>query len=358
MVTDFKAKRAVAIWIGIGVLMLFIQVLLGGITRLTGSGLSITEWQVITGTIPPLDHSAWLTAFEKYKATPQYRLLNTHFSLADFKYIFFWEWIHRFWARLIGIVFIFGFVYMAGKKYLKKDMQRPLIILFLFGALQGLIGWVMVKSGLSGDEIYVKPIRLSAHFIFALGLIAYAHWFFLQLIIPENKRNHFRSAVFVCKILLMLLFIQFIFGALMAGHKAATAAPTWPDINGEIIPSTIWKHELGARNFVENKTTIHFVHRTFGYLLFLATLLFTGYLQRILIENRFLKKIAVLPLICTIFQLGLGVLAILFSLQIVPNQWGIFETIALLHQITAMLLLLSIVTVLYIINGKSSSIPS
>ena len=132
-----SSYRPVAIWIGIGIIMLIIQVVLGGVTRLTGSGLSITEWNVITGTIPPLTENAWLTEFHKYQQTPQYQLLNTNFTLADFKFIFFWEWLHRFWARLIGVVFIIGFIYLLAKRYLKTEMIQPLITLFLLGALQG-----------------------------------------------------------------------------------------------------------------------------------------------------------------------------------------------------------------------------
>ncbi len=130
-------NRAVAFWVLGGTIMLLIQVMLGGITRLTGSGLSITEWNVITGTIPPLSHQQWMIEFDKYKQTPQYHLLNTGFSLSDFKFIFFWEWFHRFWARLVGVVFIVGFVYLLLKRKMKTEMIKPLLILFLLGALQG-----------------------------------------------------------------------------------------------------------------------------------------------------------------------------------------------------------------------------
>src|SRR5829696_1205231 len=145
------SSRAVAIWIMAGVGMLLVQVILGGITRLTGSGLSITEWDVVTGVIPPLNEQQWLTEFEKYRQTPQFKLLNFDFTLSDFKNIFFWEWFHRFWGRLIGVAFAIPFVIFLIEKRFKKNMVGPLVLLFLFGALQGVIGWIMVKSGLSGD---------------------------------------------------------------------------------------------------------------------------------------------------------------------------------------------------------------
>jgi len=182
------SSRPVAIWVYIGVFMLLIQVILGGITRLTGSGLSITEWNVVTGALPPIAQSQWQEEFDKYRQTEQFRVLNSDFTLSDFKFIFFWEWFHRFWARLVGVVFVVGFVGLLWKRRLQSRMIRPLLILFLLGALQGAVGWIMVVSGFTGDAIYVKPTRLALHFIFALGLIVYAFWFALQLSIPLTDR--------------------------------------------------------------------------------------------------------------------------------------------------------------------------
>src|ERR1700684_816602 len=149
------SSRAVAIWVFMGVGMLLVQVILGGITRLTGSGLSITEWNVVTGTLPPLNQQQWVTEFDKYRQTPQFSLIHADFNLSDFKFIFFWEWFHRLWSRGVGVVFIVGFVYLVWKKALTKPMIKPLLILFLLGALQGAVGWIMVKSGLGGNAIYV-----------------------------------------------------------------------------------------------------------------------------------------------------------------------------------------------------------
>ena len=174
-----KAQKAVAAWIYIGVAMLLVQVVLGGITRLTGSGLSITEWKVVDGALPPFTEQQWMMAFARYRQTPQYQLLNTDFTLHNYKFIYFWEWFHREWARLISVVFVIGFVYLLVKKYLQAAMIKPLLILFLLGALQGAIGWIMVKSGLTDDMVYVKPLKLALHFVFALVLICYAWWFAL-----------------------------------------------------------------------------------------------------------------------------------------------------------------------------------
>lgn len=180
-----RSARPIAIWLLIGVAMLMIQVLLGGITRLTGSGLSITEWKPIMGAIPPLNDHDWNLAFEKYKQIAQFKYLNSNFTLADFKSIFFWEWFHRFWARLIAVTFLIPFIIFIFQKRFKKEMIKPMIILFLLGALQGLVGWIMVQSGLEDSElVYVSHYKLAIHFILALVLIAYALWFALKLLVP------------------------------------------------------------------------------------------------------------------------------------------------------------------------------
>src|ERR1043165_7472099 len=182
-----RPSRPVAIWLLVGVTMLIIEVLLGGITRLTGSGLSITEWKPIIGAFPPLNDREWNDAFDKYKQIAQYRYLNSSFSLSDFKSIFFWEWIHRLWARLIGVAFLIPFVIFLIQKRFKQEMVKPMIILFLLGALQGLVGWIMVMSGLNEENLYVSHYRLAIHFILALGLICYTLWFALELLVPRDE---------------------------------------------------------------------------------------------------------------------------------------------------------------------------
>jgi cytochrome c oxidase assembly protein subunit 15 len=348
-----RSTKAVATWIYIGVFMLLIQVILGGITRLTGSGLSITEWNVVTGTLPPLTENSWLREFEKYKATPQFRLLNMDFSLSDFKFIFFWEWFHRFWARLIGVVFVAGFIYLVARKHLRKEMQTPLLILFLLGALQGAVGWIMVASGLTGDALYVKPTRLAMHFVFAIVLISYAFWFALQLSVPDRQRVSIPKLKNAVLAILVVLFFQLIYGALMAGHKAATAAPTWPDINGSFIPSNVLSETPVMLNFVENTQTIHFIHRMLAYLLLILIIALTVKIRRNRDSAPYLRKAAVFPLILVLIQAILGIISVIISPGIVPGKWGAFEWMAQLHQVTGMLLVLSLIAIWYLTTGKS-----
>lgn len=348
-----KGQKAVATWIYIGVGMLLIQVILGGITRLTGSGLSITEWNVVTGALPPLNEQQWLIEFSKYKQTPQYQYLNADFTIHNFKFIFFWEWLHRFWARLIGVVFIIGFFYLLVKKYMKASMIKPLLILFLLGALQGAIGWIMVKSGLTDDMIYVKPVKLALHFVFALVLICYAWWFALQLSVPEEQIVLSTPVQRYTWLILFVLFFQLIYGALMAGHKAATAAPTWPTINGSWLPQHLF---VPVVNFIENKITVHFMHRGLAYLLLFLTILWTMASRRIVSASILFQKTKWLPVFLILLQALLGILAVITSPSIVPNHWVAFDWLAQLHQVVAMLYLLAMVWMLYIIRSRKSEI--
>ena len=259
-IMDKKNDRQVGAWLAVGVGMVMVQVALGGITRLSGSGLSITEWKVVTGSLPPLNDSTWLAEFAKYKATPQFQLLNAEFSLQDFKAIFFWEWFHRLWARALGLVFAAGFVYFLVKGKFRRAMVRPFLILFLLGALQGMVGWIMVKSGLVGDAVYVQPVKLMLHFVLALGLLCYTFWFALMLLVSGRQRWQMGGQAKWAVALLVLLVLQLGFGALMAGNKAAVAAATWPSINGYLLrPPGLFVPEQGAGNFFHNKILIHFM---------------------------------------------------------------------------------------------------
>jgi cytochrome c oxidase assembly protein subunit 15 len=348
-----RSSRAVANWLLIGVAMIIVQIILGGITRLTGSGLSITEWNVVTGTLPPLNDTAWAAEFEKYKTTPQFRLLNADFSLSDFKFIFFWEWFHRLWARLIGIVFLLPFCWFLFRKYFRSDMVKPLLILFLLGALQGAVGWIMVASGLTGDAVYVKPTRLALHFVFALGLLCYTFWFALQLLVPATARNNYPALRKLSWLILATLAVQLLFGALMAGHKAATAAATWPTINGAWWPDGMLRETPALMNFIENKITVHFVHRGLAYLLTLLVAVWSWKAWQLADKTTALRRTLWWPLALVLLQVVLGIAAVLSSTGIVPNRWGGFEWMAQLHQAVAMLLLLAMVWMICITRRKS-----
>jgi cytochrome c oxidase assembly protein subunit 15 len=345
-----RSSKPVAIWLMIGVVMIIIQILLGGVTRLTGSGLSITEWDVITGSLPPMSEQQWTEEFNKYKQTPQFQILNSEFTLQDFKFIFFWEWFHRFWARLIGVVFAIPFIIFLIQKRFREDMIKPLLILFLLGALQGAVGWIMVASGLTGNAIYVKPAKLMMHFVLALGLLCYTFWFAMQLLVPAEKRIIDRSLKKFTWTIIAILALQLAFGALMAGHKAATAAATWPDINGKFVPGGMFSLD-GWLDLIENKITIHFVHRSLGYILLVLIAIWTWKAVKTN-AGTLLSKTKWFPLVLVLIQVMLGIFSVLASLRIVPNQWGMFEWMAQLHQLIAMFLLLSLTWMAYIIKSR------
>jgi cytochrome c oxidase assembly protein subunit 15 len=331
--------------------MTIIQIALGGITRLTGSGLSITQWDVITGSLPPLNGQQWMAEFEKYRQTPQYHLLNFDFTLRDFKFIFFWEWFHRVWARLIGLVFAVGFVWLLVKKHLRKDMINPLLILFLLGALQGAVGWIMVASGLTGDAVYVKPTRLALHFIFALGLLCYTFWFALQLLVKKEQLVRNAPVRKWNIVILCILVLQLLYGALMAGHKAANVAPTWPTINGQWVPGSLFSGKPFLLNFIDNRILIHFIHRGLAYILLVMILLWTTRLYTAK-GSKLFTTTKWLPAGIILAQAVLGIASVISSTGIVPGRWGTFEWMAQLHQLVGMLLLLAVVWMLFIVRSK------
>ena len=340
------SSKAVAVWLLIGVGMIVVQVLIGGITRLTESGLSITEWKPITGTLPPMNDIAWQAEFDKYKVTDQFKYVHQNFTLSEFKSIFFWEWLHRVWARLLGVVFLVGFVYLLIKRKLKREMVIPMIILFLLGAVQGALGWLMVKSGLVPEKYFVGHVELTTHFIAALGLLTYTLWFALGLLVPPAQKVINAPLQKLLMVIMALLFIQLIFGAFMAGLRAAEIAPTWPDINDEMIPAGMSSLQPWLKNLAYNPITIHFIHRGVAYVLFIV--IFTWWLKGGSIKAGslfFRLRFSVMLLVA--LQILLGVLTVLNATY--TNRLVLF---GVAHQFVAMLLVMAVVSLLYVVRGQ------
>lgn len=346
-------RRAVARWLLTGVAMLMIQVLLGGITRLTGSGLSITEWQPLLGAVPPTNEATWQAAFEKYQQIAQFRYLNAHFTLTDFKHIYFWEWLHRDWARIgLALVFAVGFVYFLIKRYFDKEMIVPFIVLFGLGGVQGAIGWIMVKSGLNDTDLYVSHIKLAVHFIMALLLLSYTLWFALKLIVPEGRRIVNPAMRTLTIITIAVLCLQLTYGAFMAGLKAATYAPTWPDMNGTYLPGNLNTYGnqqySGIAQYISHPIAVQFIHRTLAYVL---TGLIIGWALALTKHLRNRTSLVAdwrkWPVILIVLQVLLGIATVIHATQTVASHFGEFEGFALLHQAIAMLLLIALVVNLY-----------
>ena len=345
---QLKNNRQIGIWLLIGVGMIVIQVLLGGITRLTESGLSITEWKPITGALPPMNDMVWQAEFEKYRHTDQFKYVHQSFSISDFKFIFFWEWFHRLWARLMGMVFLIGFTYFLVKKKFSKSTVVPMIILFLLGGIQGAIGWIMVKSGLVPEKYFVGHVELTTHFIAALILLSYTLWFAMSHFNPSVGNKIISSQKKWLVFIFIAVFFQLIFGGFMAGLKAASSAPTWPFINGSFMPSQMNEMSPWINNLINNKLMIHFVHRGTGYLIFILSFLFFIKSRSLQYADLF-KKTSGLFFSLVIVQILLGIAALMTSTT--PST---FVFVGVAHQFVAMLVVMSLMVLLFLAKKSDS----
>lgn len=342
-----KNRKQVATWLLIGVAMIIVQVIIGGITRLTESGLSITEWKPITGALPPMNITEWQEEFDKYRTTDQFKYVHQHFSLSDFKFIYFWEWFHRQWARLIGVVFLIGFVYFLVRKKFDRKMVLPLVILFLLGALQGAIGWIMVQSGLVPEKFYVGHIELGMHFIAALILLCFTLWYAMGMLPAFTPKLQAPSLKNRLLLMMAVLFLQLLYGGFMAGLKAAPVAPTWPTINGEWIPAGISELSPRISNIFQNKLTIQFIHRGLAYLLFILSILF--FMRSVVYTyHTVFKKLRLALLTIIIFQVLLGILTVLNATDPARLLW-----FGVLHQFVAILLVMCMTALLFVVRRKS-----
>lgn len=348
-----KQQNQVSNWLLVGVVMIFIQIVIGGVTRLTGSGLSITEWAPILGTIPPLNEADWLVAFKRYQEIAQFEVLNSDMGMSDFKFIFFWEWFHRLWARSLGVVFFLPFVYFVSKKYFKPKEIFYLLLLFVLGGLQGFLGWFMVKSGLNDTDLHVSHIRLAIHFMAAIGLLIYAFWLYLKYRVSATHFKVFPKSVVSLQLgIIVLVCIQFVYGAFMAGLKAANMAPTWPKINGEWVPAL-----MKGESLTGHPLSVHFIHRNLAYILLILVVFSMIKIRKwARIQNAVLLYHSTFySFILIIVQVLLGIFSVLTSLSIVRGHFGLFESLAELHQIVGMTLFLVLFFQYYLMKGKKIS---
>ena len=332
-----KDNKRVIYWLLTGCALIFIMVIVGGITRLTHSGLSISNYKLISGTIPPTNEVEWEAAFELYKQYPEYKKLNNHFSLQDFKDIYFWEWLHRVLGRFIGLVFILPFLYFLITKQLTKPTIKKAVILLFMGGFQGFLGWYMVKSGLV-DRPDVSHYRLAAHLTTAFLTFAYTFWVALDLIFPNRKERDtkFRNLV---RFTLIILVLQIIYGAFVAGLDAGWIHNHWPMMSeGKFIHETVFIEQNPIyKNFIEGKSGVQFVHRTLAYLVvFLILVLWkkSRQLVRTVNQNKGIYGL----LIMVAVQFVLGVLTLLLQ---VPVWLGVA------HQVGAFILLSTMVFTLH-----------
>ncbi|MEL6700191.1 MAG: heme A synthase [Pseudomonadota bacterium] len=267
------ARLAIRAWLIVLGALVLLMIMVGGLTRLTDSGLSITEWAPVTGAIPPLNAADWASEFEKYRQIPEYQLQNAGMSLAEFKVIYWWEWGHRQLGRVIGLVWAVGFLWFLLRKQIPTGWTPKLLLLGALGGLQGAIGWWMVSSGLTGTMLDVASYRLATHLGLAFVIIGLIAWFSFQLSRPDRelmqaRRDREASLATLGTLLAAGVFLQILIGALVAGIDAGRAYNDWPLMSGEVFPSNAFDLQPTWRNFFENSGLVQFIHRTWGYVVF------------------------------------------------------------------------------------------
>ena len=323
--------RTMRLWLYAVAALVLAMVLVGGATRLTESGLSITEWKPVTGVVPPLSHDAWQAAFEQYRATPQYRAMNSGMSLEAFKTIYWWEWAHRLLGRVVGVAFLLPFLFFLWRGWVAPSLRPRLWFIFGLGALQGAVGWWMVASGLA-DRVEVSQYRLATHLL--LACLIYVALIFTALRLDERTApvGALPGRIRACAVaLLVLVLTQIYLGALVAGLRAGYAYNTWPLIDGTLVPdeARLFFETPLWRNFFENILTVQFDHRMLAYAIFVVALLHALDVAGA-IKERGARTGAFVLFAATVAQIALGVATLL---------WVVPLSLALLHQAMAMLVL-------------------
>ncbi|QBN20205.1 COX15/CtaA family protein [Flavobacterium nackdongense] len=328
-------NKSVIIWLLSGCLLLFVMVVVGGITRLTNSGLSMTDWHLVTDTFPPLTEEKWSQAFEEYKKFPEYQKINIHndFQLEDYKFIYFWEWFHRFIGRIIGLVFIVPFVYFLIKKRLSSETLKKCVVLLGMGAFQGFLGWFMVRSGLI-DNPDVSHFRLSLHLTFAFITFAYTLWVALDLIYP-NRNEALLPLRKIARLAIVFLLLQIIYGGFVAGLNAGLIHNHWPLMSdGQFLhESVLLEKDSWFLRLTEGKSGVQFVHRTLAYIVVGFILLLAYKSHKFDLGKQQKTGINVL-VIMVILQFGLGVFTLLYS---VPLWLGLTHQVMAFFLLTAMI---------------------
>jgi cytochrome c oxidase assembly protein subunit 15 len=317
-----KQSKSVVIWLFLCSVMVILMVGIGGFTRLSKAGLSITEWKPITGALPPLSEQDWLQEKSKYETTPEYKTFNYGMSMEEFRTIYLIEYVHRLVARLTGLVFVLPFVYFMLKRRISKKAVIRLSMALLFGALQALAGWYMVKSGLIAEP-HVSHYRLALHLLLALAIFALlSYQFFDYQIRPkQTKLKISGNTIHYTGTILALIVIQIIFGAFVAGLNAGLIYNTFPLMDGYIIPEDLFFLQPALLNIFENRATVQFIHRALAFLILALTAILT-------IKNISIKPVYVM-LFSVLTQVILGVMTLLLHIPI---------AIAIAHQVFSFIL--------------------
>jgi heme a synthase len=333
-------------WLFAGIVLIFFQIVIGGITRLTGSGLSITKWEIVTGTVPPLSDKDWEEEFEAYKQTPQYEKINEGMSVSEFKFIYFWEYFHRLWARIMGFVFLLPFIFFVYKGHLRGRLLKQTVILFVLAALVASFGWIMVASGLI-NRPWVNAYKLTVHLSLAIVTFLYLwHIYFgVREVKPIRLPDIFRGSFLV---LFIAICFQIILGGILSGSRAAMVYPSWPGMDGSFVPDVlIDRAEWNISNFVyydKNSffpALVQFAHRTLAYLIIIGMFFWLFSVNKLLSIDSTWGIIKVVLSVTVIVQLILGILTLLNSVGSIPLWLGV------MHQAVGIILITAAFYVLY-----------
>ncbi|MHA3978454.1 heme A synthase [Halovulum sp. GXIMD14794] len=330
------ARSAIRAWLMVLFGLVVVMIAVGGLTRLTDSGLSITEWAPITGAIPPLSGADWLAEFDKYRQIPEFELVNSEMTLEEFKFIYWWEWGHRQLGRVIGLVWAAGFLWFLLRGRIPSGWTPRLFGLGLLGGLQGAIGWWMVSSGLGGEMVDVASYRLATHLGLAFLILGLIAWYAFELsqsqmaLIQARRRREAGLAAFA-GVLAALVFGQIVIGALVAGIDAGRTYIDWPLMNGQVLPPEPWMFEPAWRNFFENAGLVQFVHRMWAYALLVVAVVLWQRARRspIMAVRRGIDWASV----ALFAQVVLGIVTLIHA-----SPWQI----AILHQLGAVLVFVTV----------------
>jgi len=329
-------KKDIFLWLLSSCILLILLIWVGGLTRLTGSGLSITEWELFSGILPPLNQNKWNEYFDLYKQIPEYKKINYGMSLSEFKFIFWWEYIHRVLARFLVLFYIIPFVYFFLKNKIKKNETYFFLLIFIFFLLQGFMGWYMVKSGLVSDTD-VSHYRLAAHL--SLAIIIYCMIFWSLLNYKKKIFLNYKIATFLILFLIILILVQIIWGAFTSGLNAGLLYQTWPLMNEQFIANDVNIKNIISKELISNPSYVQLLHRLLAYFIILYSLsIYFFYFRRINITKPF--KLIFFA-IC--IQVALGIFTLISNLNIY---------LASLHQIGSILLISSTIYTLFYVNKQ------
>lgn len=333
MKQDFRPRRAVTWWLYLGIALVLTMVVIGGMTRLTNSGLSMVHWS-FAGSLPPTTDAAWEAEFTRYQASPEFKEVHSHFGIEEFKSIYWWEYIHRMFGRMIGVIFIVPFVFFLWKRWIPADMRKHFFAILGLGAFQALLGWFMVMSGLV-DVPRVSHYRLAAHLTTAFIACSYIFWVALHYQNYHTERRDHGVDPYLGAKFGGLLLLQIVFGAFVAGLRAGWVHNTWPLMDGSFIAPAVTALEPLWKNFFEGRSGVQFIHRTIGLLVlayaFFLVVKATKYRTEI-------RNAIYITAGFTFLQFLLGVITLLLQ---VPIAMGV------IHQVFALVLLLSVIHLHY-----------